>query len=138
MKAIISEKGQVTIPQKLREQLGLKPGEVLEFEAKGGTLVGRIIASAVAWAELRPLFESTGQMAKVMGIMMVDFDPLDEMAANLAGEAWKVYRSKGGPKERIISDFLIGAHAQMRADRFLTRDRGFYRQYFNKLNVLEP
>ncbi|MBI1862441.1 MAG: hypothetical protein HYR96_16125, partial [Deltaproteobacteria bacterium] len=47
---------------------------------------GRIIASAVAWAELRPLFESTGQMAKVMGIMMVDFDPLDEMAANLAGE----------------------------------------------------
>ncbi|MBI1862440.1 MAG: AbrB/MazE/SpoVT family DNA-binding domain-containing protein [Deltaproteobacteria bacterium] len=41
MKAIISEKGQVTIPQKLREQLGLKPGEVLEFEAKGGTLVAR-------------------------------------------------------------------------------------------------
>ncbi|MBI1862180.1 MAG: type II toxin-antitoxin system VapC family toxin, partial [Deltaproteobacteria bacterium] len=97
---------------------------------------GRIIASAVAWAELRPLFESTGQMAKVMGIMMVDFDPLDEMAANLAGETWKVYRSKGGPKERIISDFIIGAHAQVRADRFLTRDRGFYRQYFNKLTVL--
>lgn len=41
MKAIVSEKGQVTIPQKLREQLGLKPGEVLEFEAKGGALVAR-------------------------------------------------------------------------------------------------
>lgn len=41
MKAIVSEKGQVTIPQKLREELGLKPGQVLEFEAKEGVLVAR-------------------------------------------------------------------------------------------------
>lgn len=41
MKAILSEKGQVTIPKALRSRLGLKPGAVLDFEAEGGRLVGR-------------------------------------------------------------------------------------------------
>ena len=37
--AIVSEKGQVTIPKKVRERLGLKPGQVLEFKADHGKLV---------------------------------------------------------------------------------------------------
>lgn len=41
MKAIVSEKGQVTIPKPLRTRLGLKHGAVIEFEADGGRLVGR-------------------------------------------------------------------------------------------------
>ncbi len=41
MKAIVSEKGQVTIPKPLRARLGLNPGVVLEFEAEAGRLVAR-------------------------------------------------------------------------------------------------
>lgn len=41
MKAIISEKGQVTIPKAVRAKLGLRPGTVLEFEADRGRLIGR-------------------------------------------------------------------------------------------------
>jgi antitoxin PrlF len=41
MKAIVSEKGQVTIPKPLRTRLGLSPGAILEFEAEGGRLVAR-------------------------------------------------------------------------------------------------
>lgn len=41
MKAVVSEKGQVTIPKKLRDSLGLKPGQVIEFEEVDGSLVGR-------------------------------------------------------------------------------------------------
>ena len=41
MKAIISEKGQVTIPQLIREQLGLKPGQTLDFETKNGVLIAK-------------------------------------------------------------------------------------------------
>jgi antitoxin PrlF len=41
MKAIVSEKGQVTIPKALRTRLGLRPGTVIEFEANRGRLIGR-------------------------------------------------------------------------------------------------
>jgi antitoxin PrlF len=39
MKAIVSEKGQVTIPKGIRDRLGIRPGTVLEFEAAAGKLV---------------------------------------------------------------------------------------------------
>jgi AbrB family looped-hinge helix DNA binding protein len=40
MNAIVSEKGQVTIPKQVRETLGIRPGTVLEFEAVSGKFVG--------------------------------------------------------------------------------------------------
>jgi AbrB family looped-hinge helix DNA binding protein len=40
MKAIVSEKGQVTIPKACRDRLGLRAGSVLDFEARDGRLVG--------------------------------------------------------------------------------------------------
>ena len=45
MKSVVSEKGQVTIPKPLRERLGLRPGQVLEFETRHGVLVGRKTAA---------------------------------------------------------------------------------------------
>ena len=39
MKATVSEKGQVTIPKRLRTKLGLRPGTILEFESERGRLV---------------------------------------------------------------------------------------------------
>jgi antitoxin PrlF len=41
MNAKVSEKGQVTIPKRLRDRLGIRPGEVLDFEAEGGRLIAR-------------------------------------------------------------------------------------------------
>jgi len=45
MKAIVSEKGQVTIPKRLRDQLGIKAGETLEFDEEAGRLVARKVRS---------------------------------------------------------------------------------------------
>lgn len=41
MKSVVSEKGQVTIPKEIRENLGLTPGQVIDFEAREGRLVGK-------------------------------------------------------------------------------------------------
>jgi len=38
-------------------------------------------------------------------------------------------------RQHIISDFIIAGHAITMADKLITRDRGFYRQYFNNLIV---
>jgi AbrB family looped-hinge helix DNA binding protein len=44
MKAVLSEKGQVTIPKKLRVEYGLEPGTVLDFvEEEGAILVRKVL-----------------------------------------------------------------------------------------------
>ena len=47
MKAVVSEKGQVTIPKALRKRLAIQPGQVLEFAEENGRLVATK-ASAVS------------------------------------------------------------------------------------------
>jgi antitoxin PrlF len=37
--AQVSEKGQVTIPKALRDRLGIRPGQILEFREDRGRLV---------------------------------------------------------------------------------------------------
>jgi len=39
MNAVVSEKGQITIPKKLRTDLGLEAGSVLEFTERDGALI---------------------------------------------------------------------------------------------------
>lgn len=39
MKSTVTEKGQVTIPKSLRDRLGIRPGQVVEFAEDGGRLV---------------------------------------------------------------------------------------------------
>lgn len=39
MKAKVAERGQVTIPKRLRERLGIRHGTVLEFREEHGRLV---------------------------------------------------------------------------------------------------
>jgi AbrB family looped-hinge helix DNA binding protein len=40
MKTTVSEKGQITIPKRLRDRLGLRPGTIIDFEEANGRLVG--------------------------------------------------------------------------------------------------
>lgn len=68
---MVSEKGQVTIPKAVRDRLGLKPGQVLEFEARGGLLVGRKRAGATRAVDrlfgiLGPL-DVDGELGKTRG-----------------------------------------------------------------------
>ncbi len=41
MRSTISEKGQVTVPKRLRERLGIRPGDRLEFSEEHGDIVLR-------------------------------------------------------------------------------------------------
>jgi antitoxin PrlF len=38
-RSVVSEKGQVTIPKPLRERLGIRPGEAVEFREDHGRLI---------------------------------------------------------------------------------------------------
>jgi AbrB family looped-hinge helix DNA binding protein len=46
MKTTVSEKGQITIPKRLRDRLGLRAGTILDFEEEEGRIVGRKLLPA--------------------------------------------------------------------------------------------
>jgi predicted nucleic acid-binding protein len=99
---------------------------------------GGLVACEVVWAEVAGMFPDPEQAGDVLREIGVRFDPVDEAAAMSAGSAWAAYRRRRGARGRIVADFLIGAHARSRADRLLTRDRGFHRRYFEGLEILDP
>ena len=99
---------------------------------------GSIIASEVVWAETTAFFPTPNAGQKAMEGLGVQFVPLDLKSALAAGDLFKEYRSRGGKRDRVIADFLIGAHARQFSQRLLTRDRGFYRSYFKQLRIIEP
>jgi len=69
----------------------------------------------------------------------VDWD-LDQSVWKAAGRSLQVYAQKrrkhrdSGPR-RILADFLIGAHAQVRGYRLLTLDEHLYRAAFPTLTI---
>ncbi|HTD56334.1 MAG TPA: type II toxin-antitoxin system VapC family toxin [Silvibacterium sp.] len=59
-------------------------------------------------------------------------------AAFLAGKCFVAYRNRGGPRESLLPDFYIGAHAAIGDLALLTRDDSVYRTYFPRLEVIAP
>lgn len=55
-----------------------------------------------------------------------------------AAKAHEAYRSRGGRRERVLGDFWIGAHAEVRGWRLLTRNPDDYRDFALGKNLICP
>ena len=113
-------------------------GEGSRSALRAAVMDGSLMACDVVWSEIGAMFGSVDMASDALEELDVRFAPLDAEVAMAAGHVWRSYRRGGGTRERAIADFLIGTHALMRADRFVTRDRGFYRSYFRRLRVIDP
>ncbi|MBN1425039.1 type II toxin-antitoxin system VapC family toxin [Candidatus Fermentibacteria bacterium] len=99
---------------------------------------GVVAVGEVVWAECAAAFPNDEDFRTAMAALGVNFVATSADAALRAGRAWRQYRSRGGSRQRMVADFLIGAHALVQTDRLLSRDRGFYATYFHDLTVLDP
>jgi predicted nucleic acid-binding protein len=99
---------------------------------------GVLVVSDIVYAELSVHFDLQAECDEFLESNGIRVEPLTRKAHFLASRAWRLYRRSGGKRSRIIPDFLIGAHAQEQATRLLSRDRGFYRELFPSLAVVDP
>jgi predicted nucleic acid-binding protein len=100
---------------------------------------GHVVACEVVWAETATAYQDAlPLLLAALEDMGIQFSPLSQATALAAAHSWHTYRQKGGTRQRIAADFLIGAHAAMQCDQLLSRDSGFFREYFSGLTVINP
>ena len=99
---------------------------------------GLILTNFVVYAELHT-HDTAGPhidaFLEKLGVQGVD---LSRPAAQLAAQAFRAYRQRGGHKTGGLPDFFIGAHAQADGYKLLTRDAGRYKTYFPKIKLICP
>ena len=77
-----------------------------ESRAEGDLIIGEVVAAELFALLLdQEMFQAT-----LVGLGIV-FTPTSLEAAQLAGKIFRQYRREGGPREHLVPDFLVGAHA---------------------------
>jgi len=107
---------------------------LLEAEEKGSVVICERVYSELA-AAFKGNRDKLDEFLKDARIKLI---PSSKDSLTLAGKMWRQYRDGGGSRERLLTDFFVGTHAMMQADCLMTRDRGFYRQYFSNLRIIIP
>jgi predicted nucleic acid-binding protein len=96
-----------------------------------------VICDAVV-AEIHTLLAASEATMEGLSSLGIRYLPTTEQAAVRAGHMQRRFRDRGGRRERVVADFLVGAHALLQCDALVTRDAGFFRDYFKGLKVIEP
>src|SRR3954464_10208844 len=81
-----------------------------------------VTASTIVVAELAAYAGEKGDIIPKLGRLGIGIVDFDVSSAVLAGRAQAAYRSAGGTREKLLGDFLIGAHAATRKVPLATRD----------------
>ena len=112
----------------LRSALGAGPVVVCEV------VVSEVTAGLGRGADMMDVLEELGVL----------FCAVDQRAAIRAGEMQRKYNQRSrseGPRSathRTTPDFIVGAHALLQCKALITRDAGFFRDYFKGLKVIVP
>jgi predicted nucleic acid-binding protein len=84
------------------------------------------------------------QVMDALEEMGLEFSAIEQRSAVRAGEMQRKYKERlraaslPTSSPRTIPDFLVGAHALLQCTALITRDAGFFRDYFKGLKVIVP
>lgn len=99
---------------------------------------GSLLICPVVFAECSVGFATAEEAETRFDSLGLNYDAFSPRCACLAGRIFLRYRGEGGPRQHLLPDFLVAAHASVQADRLAAMDRGYLRTYFPDLPVLTP
>lgn len=97
-----------------------------------------LVINPVIFAEFSYRYETLEEAEAALDATQFQREHLPWEAAFAAGHAFRVYRGLGGVRDKVLPDFLIGAHAAVRGYAVLTRDPEGYRKYFPGVAIIAP
>jgi predicted nucleic acid-binding protein len=99
---------------------------------KAGNL-GPVVINPIILAEVSVGFDFLAELERLLDWIEIAREALPF----LAGRAHATYRRRrGGARVRTLPDFFIGAHAEVKGHRLLTRDPRRYRRYLPDLDII--
>lgn len=107
-------------------------------------LIGPIVVCDVVVAEVVAGLGFGSELLDVLEDAGIRYSASESRVAVRAGEMQRRYKQRlkaqGRPaaRPRAVPDFLIGAHALLQCNGLITRDAGFFRDYFKGLKVIVP
>jgi predicted nucleic acid-binding protein len=123
---------------------------------------GKLIICEIVFAELAARFPSEEELGSFLADTRINLVYSNEKSLVIGGARWVEYAGKSAKNQfscsqcghafevscprchavlakrlHVLADFLIGAHALVRADCILSRDLGVYKTYFRDLKVID-
>jgi len=92
----------------------------------------------IVFSELSSAYDSIAEQQAMLAQLDLRLERTTLEACFRAGVAFAEYRRRGGSKERMLPDFLIGAHAACGKRPLVTCDRRGFGNYFPELEIIDP
>ena len=105
---------------------------------------GPVVLCDVVVSEITAGLGHGAEFMDVVEEMGIRYLPVERRVAIRAGEMQRRYEQrlrtlgKAVPAQRTVPDFIVGAHALLQCNALITRDAGFFRDYFKGLKIIVP
>lgn len=107
-------------------------------QLSAAALSDRLAINPMVYAEFSSRFTRIEDIDALLESVDIVVAEMPRSALFLAGQVFKAYRRRGGPRTSVLPDFFIGAHATVVGAPLLTRDPRRYRSYFPTIELVAP